>query len=57
MRPFGVNPILKLCGLVTKRIISYHLGQGVTYNIKVIAQLEIWGSVHKPTRVTSEDAR
>jgi hypothetical protein len=29
MRPFGVNSILKPCGLDIKQIISYHLGQSL----------------------------
>ena len=41
MRPFGVDPILKLCGLGQKRTISYHLGQDVTYGIRAIAQPEM----------------
>ena len=35
MRPFGVNLILKPCGLGSKRTISYHLGLDAIYGIKV----------------------
>ena len=30
LRPFGVNPIIKQCGLGPKRTIKYHLEQDVT---------------------------
>ena len=36
-----VDPILKLCGLGSKRTISYHLERDVTYGIRAIAQPEM----------------
>jgi hypothetical protein len=34
MRPFGINPIIKLGGLGPKQIILYYLGRSVTYPLE-----------------------
>ena len=51
----GINPILKPCGFGPKWTISYHLGQDVTYGIRVIAQPEMRERA-QAHRVASEDA-
>jgi hypothetical protein len=48
MRSFGVNLIIKKCKLDPKQTISYHLGQDITYGIKVIAQPKMGGACTSP---------